>query len=96
MNTEKTWRTCKNGHRFYKSSDCPVCPVCEAGKKPQNGFLSLLAAPARRALENHAIQTIELLSNYSEKEIMKLHGLGKSSIPVLRAALAAKGLAFKE
>lgn len=96
MSAEKTLRTCRNGHQFYKSSDCPVCPVCEAGKKPQEGFLSQLSAPARRALENNAIQTIEQLSNYSEKEILKLHGLGKSSIPILRAALAAKGLAFKE
>ncbi|MBX9449073.1 MAG: RNA polymerase alpha subunit C-terminal domain-containing protein [Taibaiella sp.] len=94
MSAEKTWRTCENGHRFHKSRDCPVCPDCETSKKPKEGFLSLLSAPARRALENNAIQTIEQLSDYSEKEIMKLHGLGKSSIPILRAALTAKGLAF--
>jgi len=93
---QKTLKTCEKGHTFYKSSDCPVCPVCEAGKKPQDGLLSLLSAPARRALENNAITTPEQLANYSEKEIMKFHGLGKSSIPILRAALEAKGLAFKK
>lgn len=48
--TRKTLRTCKNGHRYYKSSDCPVCPVCEEEKRPEEGFLSLVSAPARRAL----------------------------------------------
>ncbi len=96
MGKEKTLRTCKKGHRYYKSSDCPACPVCEAGKKPQEGFLSLLSAPARRALEYNAITTVKLLSNYSEKEILKLHGIGKSSIPILRAALEIKGLTFKK
>lgn len=96
MAAGKTLRTCKNGHKFYKSSDCPSCPVCEADKKPQEGFLSLLSAPARRALENNGIKTIQQLSNHSEKEIMKFHGLGKSSIPILRTALAAEGLTFKQ
>lgn len=29
MVAKKTLRTCKKGHRYYKSSDCPVCPACE-------------------------------------------------------------------
>ena len=44
-------KVCTNGHQFFKSSDCPTCPVCEAERKPKFGLLSLLAAPARRALE---------------------------------------------
>jgi hypothetical protein len=44
-------RICPNGHHYVKSSDCPVCPFCEADRKPKKGFLSLLSAPARRALE---------------------------------------------
>ncbi|MCD8538846.1 MAG: RNA polymerase alpha subunit C-terminal domain-containing protein [Leadbetterella sp.] len=95
MTTERTLRTCKNGHRYYKSSDCLTCPVCEAVKKTQDGFSSLLSAPARRALEHNGITTLEQLSNYSEKEIMKFHGLGKSSIPILQAALETEGLSFK-
>jgi len=92
---EKTLRTCENGHKYAKSTDCPTCPICEKDKKPENGFLSKLSAPARRALENHGILTLETLSNYSKKELLKLHGIGPSTIPVLLREMESEGLAFK-
>jgi hypothetical protein len=92
----KTLRTCPKGHRYYKSSDCPTCPVCESERVPESGFLSLLAAPARRALENNGILTLNKLSEFSEKEILQFHGMGPSSIPKLKTALEAKDLSFKE
>ncbi|AXO91952.1 RNA polymerase alpha subunit C-terminal domain-containing protein [Bacillus cereus group sp. MYBK226-2] len=95
MVTEKTLRTCEKGHEYYKSSDCPTCPTCEKERTPKEGFLSLLSAPARRALEHLGIHTVEELSKYSEKEILKLHGMGPASLPKLRAALEKKGLSFK-
>ena len=88
-------RVCPNGHQYNKTSDCPTCPVCEAEHKPQEGFLALLSAPARRALENKHITSLEKLSEFSEKEILQLHGMGPSSIPKLRDALKAVGLNFK-
>ena len=91
----KTLRICKQGHRYYKSTDCPTCPVCENEKKPGTGFLSILSAPARRALESKEIKTLKQLSGFTEKEILALHGIGKSSIPKLKAALREKGLSFK-
>ncbi|PRT05398.1 hypothetical protein C6352_25620 [Bacillus thuringiensis] len=95
MVTEKTLRTCEKGHEYYKSSDCPTCPTCEKEKKPKTGFLSLLSSPARNALQYHGIHTIEELSKYSEKEILKLHGMGPASMPKLRKALEERGLSFK-
>ncbi|MGD6890057.1 RNA polymerase alpha subunit C-terminal domain-containing protein [Bacillus mobilis] len=95
MATEKTLRTCEKGHEYYKSSDCPTCPDCEKEKKPTTGFLSLLSSPARNALEHHGIHTIEELSKYSEKEILKLHGMGPASLPKLRKALEESGLSFQ-
>lgn len=89
-------RTCKNGHQYYKSTDCPTCPVCEAAKKPKDGFLSLMGAPARRALEGQGITTEKILSTWSEKELSKLHGIGPASFPKLRQALKAKGLSFRK
>jgi hypothetical protein len=50
--------------------------------------------PARRALEGAGIKTVKQLSKFSEKEILKLHGMGPGSIPKLRKALAAEGLSF--
>jgi predicted RecB family nuclease len=93
---KKNKRVCKNGHPYYKSSSCPVCPVCERNNKPKNSFLSLLSAPARRALENKDIQTINQLSKFNESEILELHGMGPGSLPKLRGALKAAGLSFKK
>lgn len=92
---QKTLRVCENGHRYYKSSDCPTCPTCEIENKQTGSFLALLAAPARRALVNNKITTLEHLSAFSEKEILKFHGMGPSSLPILKSALFAAGLNFK-
>ncbi|MFC5269612.1 DNA-directed RNA polymerase subunit alpha C-terminal domain-containing protein [Adhaeribacter terreus] len=88
-------KTCENGHQFYKSSECPTCPVCEKENKPESGFMAAIAAPARRALQNKGITSLQQLSEFSEKEILELHGIGKTSLPKLRDALATAGLAFK-
>jgi predicted RecB family nuclease len=96
MSSKKTLKTCKNGHQFYKSSDCPTCPICENERKPKDNFLSLIGAPARRALENKGIKTVDQLSKYTEEEILSLHGMGPSSIPKLKKALAENGLSFKK
>lgn len=91
-----TLKTCSKGHEFYKSSDCPVCPICEKENKPDDGFLSEIGAPARRALEREGATTLNQLSELTEKEILALHGIGPSSIPKLKEALEEKGLKFKD
>lgn len=92
----KTPRTCPNGHQYYKSSSCPVCPACEQQRKNETGFMALLSSPARRALENMGIATLQQLAGYSEKEVLQQHGIGPSSIPTLRQLLANAGLTFKQ
>lgn len=94
--SEKTLRICEKGHRFYKSSDCNSCTVCEAERKPKEGFLASLSAPARRALEGKGITSVEELSDYTEKEIMSLHGVGKTALVRMKEALDEAGLRFKE
>jgi predicted RecB family nuclease len=96
METKKILKICKKGHQFYKSSACPTCPVCEEGRKPKDNFLSLPGAPSRRALENNGITTLEQLSKFSKNEVLRFHGMGKASIPILKKALEEVGLAFKE
>lgn len=93
--SQKNLRTCNKGHKYYKSSDCPTCTICEQERKPANGFLSLLSAPARRALENNGISSLQELSKCSEKEILQLHGMGPASLPKLRTALKENGLSFR-
>ena len=87
-------KTCKNGHTFYKKSDCPVCPICETEQEDFSVFSSL-SAPARRALEHEKITTVKILSTYSQSEILKLHGIGKTSLPILLKILATENLSFK-
>ncbi len=95
MTPKGTKKTCSKGHQFYKSSDCNTCPVCENERKPKDGFLENIAAPARRALERENILSVNDLTKYSEKEILALHGMGKSTIPKLRSLLLKAGLDFK-
>ncbi len=66
-----------------------------AASESGDHFLSALAAPARRALENEGISTLEQLAAFSETEVLKLHGMGQSTIPKLRAVLEDKGLSFR-
>ncbi|WP_205677804.1 helix-hairpin-helix domain-containing protein [Brumimicrobium salinarum] len=72
------------------------CPVCEKERKPTKGFLSALSAPARRALEHEGILSADQLSAYTEKDILKLHGVGPASMPTLKKKLSEKELKFKE
>lgn len=95
MTSIGTLKTCNKGHRFNKSSDCPTCPVCEEQRKPKDSFLSLIGAPARRALERENIKTLDDLAKYSELEILSLHGMGKSTIPKLQRLLLEQGLTFR-
>lgn len=67
-----------------KVQGCPVCPVCESERKPKEHFLSLLGAPARRALENNGITTLDQLSRFRKTEILNFHGMGKSTISQTR------------
>lgn len=96
MASIKQKRICPKGHTYYKASDCPTCPVCEKLKAPPTGFLALLKSPARNTLLHHGIDSIEKLASHTEKEIMSLHGMGKSSLPALLQALKDAGLSFKE
>ncbi|WOV85677.1 hypothetical protein PGH26_06995 [Sporosarcina jeotgali] len=92
---EKDLKVCKQGHRYSKKSDCPACPICEKERKPEREFLSRLSAPARRALENNEIYSLEILAAYTEKELLQFHGLGPSSIPKLQTALKEQGMSFR-
>ncbi|WP_226669711.1 RNA polymerase alpha subunit C-terminal domain-containing protein [Metabacillus litoralis] len=94
--SNKDLKICNKGHKYYKSTDCPTCPICEQERKPENGFLALLSAPARRALENNGITSLQQLSKYSEKDILTFHGMGPASLPKLRSALKEEGLSFRD
>jgi len=64
-------------------------------KQEQHGDLPKLSAPAHRALASINVATLADVSQHTESEIAKLHGMGPTGIKELREALAAKGLSFK-
>ena len=59
------------------------------------GLPTRLGAPAKRALANAKITSLVALAGYSEAEVLELHGIGPSSLPVLREALQSAGLQFR-
>jgi DNA-directed RNA polymerase alpha subunit len=89
-------RICKKGHVYFKSSSCPTCPICEKEKKSKEGLFSVLSAPARRALESQKIKTLKQLAEFSEAELLQLHGIGPASMPTLKSELKKAGLNFKK
>lgn len=58
-------------------------------------FPKALAQPARRALAGAGIHRLSQLTEISEEELSKLHGIGPNAVTQLRLALEAKGLSFK-
>lgn len=57
-------------------------------KHTTSDFLSHFSAPARRALESIGINTLSQVIQLNDKELLKLHGFGKSSIKKIKILVA--------
>jgi hypothetical protein len=88
-------KICKNGHRFSKTSDCPVCPICELEKRKSDPCFSAIGSPALRALDSKEITTLSDLALFTEMEILALHGIGPNAMSKLKAKMTKNGLTFK-
>lgn len=64
--------------------------------QPLMDIFAGLSAPARRALQNNGIKTLPDLAQHTEAEILQLHGIGKTAIPILQKALKEKRLKFQK
>jgi hypothetical protein len=60
----------------------------------QPSDLPKTSQPAWRALTGAGYWRLEQLTQVSEAELLRLHGMGPKAISVLAAALAERGLAF--
>jgi DNA-directed RNA polymerase alpha subunit len=60
----------------------------------ESDFPDGLAAPARRALVEAGYSRLNQLTEISEADLKKLHGVGPNAIEQLRRALAERGLSF--
>ena len=63
------------------------------GKQPRS-LPAGLAKPAQRALATAGYTTLDQLTQVSEQDLSRLHGMGPKAIRQLRDALAAAGLGF--
>lgn len=59
--------------------------------KEVNDIPQKIGRPAQRALASAGFTSLEQLSKVSEKELLKLHGMGPKAIRIIREALAEIG-----
>ncbi|KMQ68903.1 hypothetical protein ACM39_06355 [Chryseobacterium sp. FH2] len=70
--------------------------ICVVNHVMEGDFLrGVIAMSARRALEKEKINSLEKLSDYSEKEIMELHGFGKNAMEKLKIYMKENQVSFK-
>ncbi len=62
---------------------------------PEHNFPKT-SRPATDALLAAGYTRLEELANVSEKEILKLHGMGPKALVMLKAELEARGLSFAD
>ncbi len=56
-------------------------------------LLLKLAKPAQRAIQGAGITTLEQLANFSEEEILGLHGIGDNAMQIIKLILgSSRGL----
>ena len=59
-------------------------------------FLSRLPGPVQRAFEDDGIDSFEKLTCLSEKELLRLHGVGKKGVEIMKRLLAQDGRRLRE
>ncbi len=59
------------------------------------GLPAGIGRPATRALTLAGYTRLEQLTQVSEKELLKLHGVGPKAVRILRETLSEQGLAFR-
>ena len=65
-------------------------------QKPKIRITSIkLGQPAIRALQGEGVKNLEQLSQYTEKDLLAIHGFGKKGIEILKVAMAEQGVSFK-
>jgi uncharacterized protein YdhG (YjbR/CyaY superfamily) len=64
-------------------------------EQPKTDFPNI-GAPATSALEIEGYTQLKQLTKVSEGELAQLHGVGPKALRILREALKAKGLSFKQ
>jgi ERCC4-type nuclease len=67
-----------------------------SGDEPESDLPRGAGRPARRALAEAGYTRLDVFTEVSEAEILKLHGVGPKAVSEIRRALAAEGISFAE
>ena len=63
---------------------------------PNAGAFPPIGGPALRALARAGVRSLAELSRWSERDLLRLHGMGPKGVRLLGEALAARGSRFKD
>jgi hypothetical protein len=63
---------------------------------PEHEFPPAIGKPATRALIAAGYTRLQQLTEHSEAELLRLHGVGPRAISILRELLNARGQSFAE
>ena len=55
-----------------------------------------IGGPALRALATAGIRSMSQLANWSERDLLQLHGMGPKGVRMLEEALVAEGLSLRD
>jgi DNA-directed RNA polymerase alpha subunit len=58
--------------------------------------LPKMSKPANRGLQNAGYHKLEQITEVTEAEILKIHGVGPKAIRILNEVLMERGLSFKK
>lgn len=60
------------------------------------GDLPAIGRPATQALAQIGVRNVAQLADYTEQEILALHGVGPKAIRILRPVMAERGVSFRD
>jgi ERCC4-type nuclease len=63
--------------------------------RPVGDLPDAIGKTAARELALNGIDSLERVSEHTEKELLAIHGVGPKATAILREALAAKGLGYR-
>lgn len=59
-------------------------------------FLSKLPGPVQGAFQDHDIDSFEKVTCLSEEELLRLHGIGRKGIEIMKRLLAQEGMRLRQ
>lgn len=64
--------------------------------RPVGDLPNSMGKTAPRELKYAGIDSLQKASEYTEKDLLAIHGVGPKAIRIMKDAMAAKGLSFQE